>query len=199
MVGSIRANRTLPDIPSRTPPMWMHRGVGTIMGRGLASTGSPLARPSVPWRACALRLPMSGTPTPSAPRTRLPPRPRRLLHGSEWYQKGFGLHQQRIMVLTFYLQIARKREPTSGLEPLTCSLRVIRHVLRGIARACKTRISKGFSLLCLAECCAVLRSGWCQSGVNWHRNGVESLPGPRSPVYEFPLDRRDERFGQGVS
>ena len=24
----------------------------------------------------------------------------------------------------FYLQIARKREPTSGLEPLTCSLRV---------------------------------------------------------------------------
>jgi hypothetical protein len=25
------------------------------------------------------------------------------------------------MLLTFYLQIERKKEPTSGLEPLTCS------------------------------------------------------------------------------
>jgi hypothetical protein len=33
----------------------------------------------------------------------------------------------------FLLQIERKREPTSGLEPLTCSLRVIIHALLGFA------------------------------------------------------------------
>jgi hypothetical protein len=69
---------------------------------------------------------------------------------------------------TFYLQIGTKREPTSGLEPLTCSLRVISHVLQGFARSCKYPLSKGFSLLCLALCCSVLRSRWCQSGVNYH-------------------------------
>jgi hypothetical protein len=68
-VGSIRANRTLPNVPSRTPPMWMHRGLGTIMGRARASMGSPRALSSVPWRACALRLPTSTTWRPSAPRT----------------------------------------------------------------------------------------------------------------------------------
>jgi hypothetical protein len=49
-------------------------------------------------------------------------------------------------------------EPTSGLEPLTCSLRVIRQVLRGFARACKYRISRGFPLSglpCIAPYCAL--------------------------------------------
>jgi hypothetical protein len=41
-------------------------------------------------------------------------------------------------------------EPTSGLEPLSCSLRVIIHVLQGFADGCKSRISKGFSFLCIA-------------------------------------------------
>ena len=36
-------------------------------------------------------------------------------------------------------------EPTSGLEPLSCSLRVIGQVLQGFARGCKSPISKGFS------------------------------------------------------
>ena len=31
---------------------------------------------------------------------------------------------------------------------------------------CKTRIPREVSLLCLARCCTVLRSRWCQSGVN---------------------------------
>src|SRR5215218_9849858 len=57
-------------------------------------------------------------------------------------------------------------EPTSGLEPLTCSLRVISQVLQGYAQGCKTRIHRPVSLLCLAACCTVLRSPWCQSGVN---------------------------------
>ena len=65
-----------------------------------------------------------------------------------------------------FLQIARKEEPTSGLEPLTCSLRVIGHVLQGYAEACKSRIFRGVSFPCLAACCTVLRSQWYQSGIN---------------------------------
>jgi hypothetical protein len=59
----------------------------------------------------------------------------------------------------------QNKEPTSGLEPLTCSLRVISHALQGFAEACKSPISRRFSLLWLAACCTVLRSRWCQSGV----------------------------------
>ncbi len=50
----------------------------------------------------------------------------------------------------------------SGLEALSCPLRVIIHALQGFARACKLRISKPVSLLCLALCCTVLRSRWCE-------------------------------------
>src|SRR5918995_1540039 len=46
------------------------------------------------------------------------------------------------------------------------SLRVITQALLGFAGACRCRISKRFSWLCLALCCTVLRSQWCQSGVN---------------------------------
>ena len=60
---------------------------------------------------------------------------------------------------------AEYEEPTSGLEPLTCSLRVISQVLQGFARACKSPISKRLSFLCLALCCTVLRSRWYQSGI----------------------------------
>jgi len=58
------------------------------------------------------------------------------------------------------------REPTSGLEPLTCSLRVISQALQGYAQGCKSRISRRLSLLRVAECCTVLRSQWYQSGIN---------------------------------
>ena len=50
----------------------------------------------------------------------------------------------------------------------------------GVAQACKSRISKPVSFLCLAPCCTVLRSRWCQSGVNivlisaYHRNSESS-------------------------
>ena len=49
------------------------------------------------------------------------------------------------------------KEPTSGLEPLTCSLRVIIGALEGFARGCKPRLSKGFAFLrlaCVAPYCA---------------------------------------------
>jgi hypothetical protein len=45
------------------------------------------------------------------------------------------------------------------------SLRVINHVLQGFAEPCKFPLSKGIPFLCLAPCCTVLRSRWCQSGV----------------------------------
>ena len=53
-----------------------------------------------------------------------------------------------------------KREPTSGLEPLTCSLRVSRLGLRGVAEVCKSPLCKRVSLLRFADyalCCIRVR------------------------------------------
>jgi hypothetical protein len=63
--------------------------------------------------------------------------------------------------------VRARREPTSGLEPLTCPLRVSGRALLGFARECKSLFPKGFSLLGNAVWCPVLRSRWCQSGVNF--------------------------------
>ena len=71
-----------------------------------------------------------------------------------------------------FLQIARKEEPTSGLEPLTCSLRVIGHVLQGFAWGCKSPFLGGFfctGLLSVAPYCA-------PGGIR-----VVSIPGSYSP------------------
>jgi hypothetical protein len=68
-----------------------------------------------------------------------------------------------------------RRRADSNRLPLL-QVRVIGHVLQGFARACKCRISKPVSLLCLAQCCTVLRSRWCQSGVKPYEklwSGVE--------------------------
>src|SRR5215208_959878 len=73
------------------------------------------------------------------------------------------------LVRHYYVLPAKPRknkEPTSGLEPLTCSLRVIHQALQGFARGCKCPLFRGISLLCLASCCTVLRSRWYQSGIN---------------------------------
>src|SRR5829696_1315032 len=61
--------------------------------------------------------------------------------------------------------LQENEEPRSGLEPLTCSLRVITQALQGCAGDCKSRISRRLSLLRVAECCTVLRSRWYQSGI----------------------------------
>jgi|SRR5215216_274920 hypothetical protein len=60
------------------------------------------------------------------------------------------------------------REPTSGLEPLTCSLRVIIQVSQGFARACRYRIFKpiSFSTLCVLHRIAFPEaSEWCQESL----------------------------------
>src|SRR5215213_12023562 len=46
------------------------------------------------------------------------------------------------------------------------SLRVINRVLQGLTGVCKSPIDKPVSLLCLASRCTVLRSRWCQNGVD---------------------------------
>src|SRR5829696_4721697 len=65
----------------------------------------------------------------------------------------------------FACKSTQKKEPTSGLEPLTCSLRVIHQALQGFAQVCKSRISRRLSLLRVAPCCTVLRSRWYQNGI----------------------------------
>src|SRR5215213_9520003 len=67
-------------------------------------------------------------------------------------------------ISAYLSQLERADERTRTAYP--CSLRVIGHVLQGCAGGCRTRISKPFSLLCLALCCTVLRSRWYQSGIN---------------------------------
>jgi hypothetical protein len=44
-----------------------------------------------------------------------------------------GLQTPTVETFHFYGICRQKREPTSGLEPLTCSLRVINRVLQGFA------------------------------------------------------------------
>jgi hypothetical protein len=50
-------------------------------------------------------------------------------------------------------------EPTSGLEPLTCSLRVCGQWLLGVAQVCESRINKRFIVPSIARYCSVLRPG----------------------------------------
>ena len=56
----------------------------------------------------------------------------------------------------------KKGEPTSGLEPLTCSLRPRQRALLTVAQGCKPCTYRAVTFLGLAECCTVLRSRWCQ-------------------------------------
>ena len=63
------------------------------------------------------------------------------------------------MVPGSYLH-TRNREPTSGLEPLTCSLRVSGRRLLGVAESCNSRIDKGFVfpvLPIITRCCVRVR------------------------------------------
>src|SRR5215211_8172884 len=83
----------------------------------------------------------------------------------ECSQKGYGGKPVRFPFPAIRLIYTEWGEPTSGLEPLTCSLRVMHQALRGVAQGCKCRISKPLSFLRLALRCTVLRSRWCQSGV----------------------------------
>src|SRR5918992_4547468 len=80
-------------------------------------------------------------------------------------------HQGLLSFRVFGLDKGKNRDPTSGLEPLSCSLRVIHQALQRFAEACKSRISRCLSLLRVAGCCTVLRSQWYQGERQLHSDG----------------------------
>jgi hypothetical protein len=73
---------------------------------------------------------------------------------SQWYQRR--LHCKPNL---------ESRRADSNRLPLL-QPRVIHQALQGCAEDCKCRIFRGVSFPCLAECCTVLRSRRCQSGIN---------------------------------
>jgi hypothetical protein len=72
-----------------------------------------------------------------------------------WPTTGPQEHQQldRRSFLCYVLPANHYKvgEPTSGLEPLTCSLRVCGQWLLVVAWDCKSRIGDGFSVPCIAH------------------------------------------------
>jgi hypothetical protein len=55
---------------------------------------------------------------------------------TQWYQKVFEIYSGVSQNPSIRLIYAELGEPTSGLEPLTCSLRVRNSGLQGMAAAC---------------------------------------------------------------
>ena len=77
----------------------------------------------------------------------------------------------------FSLQIERKKRADERTRTADLiSLRGIIHALQGFAEVCKSRISRRFPLLRVAECCTALRSRWCQSGVSPLRIAYPRVP-----------------------
>ncbi len=113
-------------------------------------------------------------------------------------RRRFGIESTAYVLLTkpstrtswecrFYRFCRKNEEPTSGLEPLTCSLRVIHQALQGFAGGCKCRIFRGVSFPCLAACCTVLRSRWYQSGIRSPRITRLRFLNSRSDPYRCAL------------
>ena len=73
-------------------------------------------------------------------------------------------------------------------------LRVIIQALQGFAGDCKCRIFRGISFACLAACCTVLRSRWCQSGVR-----TSDSYSPTAGPMASPRDRRSHNPPTPVS
>ena len=85
---------------------------------------------------------------------------------SGWHQESRGLTwafsiSSRFTCKWKQKQRAGERTRTADL----ISLRVLSQAFQRFAQACKTRIYRPISFLCLAAYCTVLRSRWCQSGI----------------------------------
>jgi hypothetical protein len=110
------------------------------------------------------------------------------------YSTGLGISPPTPTsgTIRFYRFCRQNEEPTSGLEPLTCSLRVIHHALLGCAVACKSRIPRRLPLLWVAACCTVVRSRWYQSGINvtLHPRDSEASIKARARRTSAPIWRR---------
>jgi hypothetical protein len=72
------------------------------------------------------------------------------------------------------IETKRPDERTRTAYP--CSLRVIHQALQRCAGACKSGIYRRLSLLWFAACGTVLRSRWCQSGVNHVTGSIPDVP-----------------------
>ena len=86
---------------------------------------------------------------------------------------------------TTQLTYAERREPTSGLEPLTCSLRVSHQALLAFAQGCRFPIPKSIFLPRLALRCAVLRPRWYHGGI---RSWLITLAGWCAPDRQVGME-----------
>jgi hypothetical protein len=125
------------------------RRYGAVMGRPWASAGSLRARASVPWGACVLRLPTSGTRRPSALRTWCRSMPRRLpctvLSG---VRRCLACTNRQSCPSRFTCKSQENREPTTDSNRLPLlQLRVITQALQGFAHTCESRMFSRFSFL----------------------------------------------------
>jgi hypothetical protein len=79
------------------------------------------------------------------------------------------------------------------------SLQVIINALQGFAEACNTLLSKPVSFLRLAECCTVLRSRWCQSGIRTNDSYSLTWVFSYAPFCPMPASRAHGRWsGYGL-
>src|SRR5829696_7237375 len=81
---------------------------------------------------------------------------------SEWCQKQSVTSQGFLYILRFSCKSREKESQRAESNRLPLLITSDRS---HVAEACKPRISRGFSLPCLAPCCPVLRSRWYQSGI----------------------------------
>jgi hypothetical protein len=80
-------------------------------------------------------------------------------------QKAPGRGPEAFLSREFGLYIGNSRADERTRTADLLSLIVVMRALQGFAQSCESAISKQVSFSCLASCCTVLRSRWCQSGV----------------------------------
>src|SRR5215210_669968 len=119
-------------------PLGHQRAAGTLCAANVALRKSQVCSPKAPTRPPRARnLRLVAEPASRRSGSQYPAHLRHKRRADEWTRTAYS-----------------------------CSLRVITQALQGIARTCKTRISKRLSLLRVAGRCTVLRSRWYQSGIN---------------------------------
>ena len=118
----------------------------------------------------SLSVPRQPDGTTKVPDVLYPPRPAFrtivVLGGIRVVSRGLRQYAEALSFSThsaYLSRIGRADERTRTADLI--SLRVIHQALQGFARACKCRIFRRLSLLWVSECCTVLRSRWCQSGI----------------------------------
>ena len=76
-----------------------------------------------------------------------------------------GATHLRLLWSLLLTHLEKDQEPTNGLEPLACLLRVISQALQRLAWVCKFRISKSGSPWAYVGELSRICLHWCRSGV----------------------------------